>query len=331
LIYENHTRSALVVLVVIVATSSLFKFTTFAQTVTGPTSADVVETATSSVVQTTIGTSSALMVGTSSPAMTTTASLGTEVNVPWISDVLPWRPSSVAKIGTDRVIIANDYQHATALLLRVNASSSVSKIATFNSSIYDFAIDGKNFIVTTGDGDVLKVSAKGTVTTIAKGVTAPGFASSVAVASSTYLVTDYLRGSLIGVATDGSTTIIANGLRHITKVLVDGSDYVLAATDNQTSEPYLYRVTTTGTTTPIANLRPLLDFGQVTGIAKVGSDYYVSSDTRIVRLTPDGTVSPIVQTGHNIEGLANDGANLLVAEFSTPSLTLLATTTSITN
>jgi hypothetical protein len=307
-----------------------FHLTTFAQTVTGPTSSGASAAATSSIAQPITGTSSAMMVGTSSPATTTVTSLGTDITVNWIADVLPWRPSSVAKIGTDRVIIANDYQHATALLLRVNASSSVSKIATFNSSIYDFAIDGTNFIATTGDGDVIKVSPKGVITTIAKGVITPGFASSVAVASSTYLVTDYSRGSLIGVASNGNTTIIATGLRHITKVLNDGGTYVVAATDNQTSEPYLYRVTSTGTTTPIVNLRPTLDYSQVTGITKLGPDYYVSSDARIVRIAPGGTVSPITQNGHTIEGLSTDGTNLIVTDFSTPSLMLVATTTAST-
>jgi hypothetical protein len=307
-----------------------FQLTTFAQAVTSSISSGLTATATSTGMQTITGTSSAMVMGTSSPVAPTEPSIGTEVNVPWIAAVLPWRPSTVAKVGSDRIVIANDYQHATALLLRVNASSSVSKIATFNTSVYDFAPNGTSFVLTTGDGDVIKVSAKGVVSNVAKGVTAPGFASSVAVASSTYLVTDYSRGALIAVATNGTATTIATDLRHITKVLNDGGTYVVAATDNQTSEPYLYRVTLTGSTTPIVNLRPSLDFSQVTGIAKVGGDYYVSSDTRIVRVTPDGAVSPIVQNGHNIEGLADDGANLLVAEFSTPSLMLVATTTAST-
>jgi hypothetical protein len=310
------TYSPLTVLVAIILAALLFQVTTFAQTATStPTFA-------TSSINTLTGTTTT---ATSSPA--TPASPGTDITVNWIADVLPWRPSSVAKVGSDRIIIANDYQHATALLLRVNASSSVSKIATFDSSIYDFAVDGKTFILTTGDGDVIKVSAKGVITTIAKGVSTPGFASSVAIASSTYLVTDYSRGALVAVASNGDTTTIAGGLRHITKVLNDGDTYVVAATDNQTSEPYLYRVTTAGTSTPIVNLRPSLNFSQVTGITKLGADYYVSSDTRIVRVTPDGMISPVVQTGHSIQGLANDGANLLVAEFSTPSLTLVATTT----
>jgi hypothetical protein len=114
-------------------------------------------------------------------------------------------------------------------------------------------------------------------------------------------------------------------------VIFDDPDYIVGATASDTSEPYLYRVTAMGTTTPIANLRPLLDFGQVTGIAKVGSDYYVSSGTRIARVTTDGTVSLISPNARGIQGLATDGTGLIVTDFGGPRLLQVATTTTIQN
>jgi hypothetical protein len=273
-----------------------------------------------------------MIVGTSSPATTTVASVGTEVNVPWIAAVLPWRPWSVLRQGADYIVGANDLKHDTALLLRVNAASgTVSRIATLDSDLYGLAVEGKYFIATNGSGNLIKVSAKGAVTTIASGVTSPGFASSVAVGNSSYAVTDYVNGRLVRVASDGTVSVIAGGLRHASAVIYDDPDYIVGATASDTSEPYLYRVTATGTTTPIANLRPLLDFGQVTGIAKVGPDYYASSDTKIVRVTTDGTVSLVTADARGTQGLATDGNNLIVTDFGGPSLLEIATTTTSAN
>lgn len=321
------TYQSLGLIAVAIIALGLFQLTTFAQTATTtlPSSSVV---ATSSSEATMNGTSSEMVVGTSSSATTPSASLGTEVPVPWIAAVLPWRPWSILRQSSDYIVGANDLDHSTALLLRVNAASgTVSRIATLNSDLFGLAPDGTRFIATDGNGNLLKISSKGAVTTIASGVTAPSFASSVAVASSTYAVTDYESGRLLGVAPDGTVTVIASGLRHISAVMFDSPDFIVGATASDTSEPYLYRVTTTGTTTPIANLRPLLDFGQVTGIAKVGGDYYVSSDTRIVHVASDGTVSAVTLGTHSIRGLASDGTQLVVTDFSGPKLLQVSTTT----
>jgi hypothetical protein len=307
---------------------AVFHLTTFALTTTDPVSS----LATSSATQTTTGASSTMMMGTSSPAATTVPTLGTEVSVPWIETVLPWRPWSVLRQGADYIVGANDLDHSTSLLLRVKAASgTVSRIATLNNDLFGLAVEGKYFIATDGNGNLLKISSKGAITTIASGVTSPGFASNVAVASSSYAVTDYVGGRLVRVASDGTVSSIAGGLRHASAVIYDDPDYIVGATASDTSEPYLYRVTATGTTTPIANLRPLLDFGQVTGIAKVGPDYYASSDTKIVRVTTDGTVSLVTADARGTQGLATDGNNLIVTDFGGPSLLQIATTTTAAN
>jgi hypothetical protein len=269
--FHNQISRVTALVLAVLAAFAAFQLTTFAQTMTA--SSDVTPAATSSAVQTTTSTSSAMITGTSSPATTTPVSFGTEVNgIPWIEAVLPWRPWSVLRQGADYIVGANDLYHGTSLLLRINAASgTVSRIATLDTDLYGLAVEGKYFLVTDGDGNLLKISSKGTVTTIAASVTSPGFASSVAVASSSYAVTDYLNGHLVRVASDGTVSVIASGLRHITAVIFDDPDYIVGATANDTSEPYLYRVTAVGTTTPIANLRPVLNFSQVTGITKLGS------------------------------------------------------------
>jgi hypothetical protein len=116
-----------------------------------------------------------------------------------------------------------------------------------------------------------------------------------------------------------------------TSTTIDNTDYIVGATASDTSEPYLYRVTVAGTTTPIANLRPTLQFGQVTGITKVGADYYVSSESKIVRVAVDGSVSPVSQGAHGIQGLASDDTALIVTDFGGPKLLQVATTTNSAN
>jgi hypothetical protein len=69
----------------------------------------------------------------------------------------------------------------------------------------------------------------------------------------------------------------------------------------------------------MVNLRPWFDYSQVTGITKLGTDYFVSSQNRIVRVTIDGAVSDVAQNGKSIEGLTNDGTSRIVADFSAPN------------
>src|SRR5262249_16772666 len=147
------TKTTIIIVAAIALTGLVFQLTTFAQTIAQPaTSAtSTASSATSSIVLTGTSTPSTASPPTSSPVLP--PSMGTEVTVPWISSVLPFRPSSVAKMGSDYIVIANDY--ATGRLLRINASSTVTKIASFNSyAIYDLAVAGTNFIITTGDGDL---------------------------------------------------------------------------------------------------------------------------------------------------------------------------------
>src|SRR5262245_42825300 len=232
----TYTRGTILIAVSLITASAIFQLT-FAQTVTGQVSSDVAALATSSV-QTSIGTSSTMMMGTSSPATATVAGLGTDVKVPWIEAVLPWRPWSVLRQGADYIVGANDLKHDTALLLRVNAASgTVSRIATLDSDLYGLAVDGKYYMASDGRGNLLKISSKGAVTTIASGVTSPGFASSLAVANSSYAVTDYVGGRLVAVTSAGTVSVIASGLRHASAVLYDSPDYIVGATASDTSEP----------------------------------------------------------------------------------------------
>jgi hypothetical protein len=268
-----------------------------------------------------IGTSSLdMIVGTSTPAGP--APVGAEVPVGW-SQLLPERPWHISMDGANYLVSVDDLAHDSGTLLLISPSGKTTKITSYPNEILGAAPDGTHYVFTDRDGNLLRAAASSTPKKIAIGVTTPDFASDVGVTSTGYVVTDYPTGRLQSVAPDGSTSTIASGLRHLTQVLPDGANYIVGATDSQTYEPYLYRVSSTGTSTPIANLGPWFDFSQVTGISKDGSGYDASSDKMIVFVSASGSVSTFAELPPGVHGITNDGTHVASLDFSAPRLTLI--------
>jgi len=306
----------------------LFKMPTFAQTASLAPAATVVTPTTliDSVSTTTpaIDIASSTTATSSTPTTPPTNPGVTEVPASWTS-VLPKRPWDVAFDGTDYIVTAVDLDHNASRLLKVTPSGTISIIASFKKKIFGVAIDGADYVVTDGNGNLLKISAKGAVTTIATEVTTPNFPADVALQGSDYVVTDYNGGRLLDVAQDGTVSVIASGLKHITSVLPDGASYLIGANSHE-GEPMLYRIVS-GAPIPFVNLRAWLGYGTVGKITKVASDYYIAAGTSILRVTPDGSVS-VIPTGHNIQGLTNDGSNIIATDFSKPKLLQISIATS---
>ena len=262
------------------------------------------------------------IVSKDSSGNTTTSSVQTFTTVsppapPFIdlSSLLPLRPWDVVMSGSDYIVTMVNLDSNIGRLIRVTPSGTISTIASFNKRVFGVALSGSDFIVSDGSTNILRVSNDGSVTTIASGVTTSNFSSDIALSGSDYIVTDYPNARLLKVTPDGVVSVIATGLWHANGVIVDGTDYVVAAnalTSTGTGNSTLYRVTQDGNVSVIAELSG----GSSITVAKIGSYYYVSDQHNLIRIASDGTTSVAnSQSGGQIMNITNNGSNIIGANY----------------
>lgn len=241
-------------------------------------------------------------------------------NVIDLSSLLPLRPWDIAMSGSDYIVTTVNLDNNTGRLIRVTPSGNISSIASFDKRIFGITMDGSDFIISDGNSNLLRVTNAGAVTTIASGVLGNNYASDIAKYGSDYIVTDYPGGQLLRITPGGVTTTIASGLRNANGVIVDGTDFIVAAngiTPTGTGKSTLYRVTQEGSVSVIAELSGYSSFG----VTKMGSYYYVNFNNSLSRITTDGTISFVNPlSGGQIISITNNGLDIIATDYSNARL-----------